>query len=127
MKSLEEYKNNTDILKFVTKLFEAKQVSHVYHLRNKSFAEHNAFQSFYESFHDLIDDFIEVYQGQYGILNFETTMQVEYKDNPIKYYTELLETIKDNYKIIKESHLKNMLDEMIATVYKLIYKLKYLK
>ena len=43
--------------------------AHVFHLQTPSFAEHKALNDYYNGIVDLVDGFVESYQGKYGILN----------------------------------------------------------
>jgi hypothetical protein len=74
---------------------------------------------------------IEVYQGQYGIIEgYEVidTKETSSKDK-IAYFEELVEFVKTEKKCIKseDSHLLNIVDEAVALIYKTLYKLKYNK
>ena len=58
------------ITKFFSKLFESREMTHVYHLQitgEGSYAGHKALDEYYNEVLDLIDDLIETYQGQYEI------------------------------------------------------------
>ena len=67
-----EEKTECDPAKLFSKLFESREMAHIYHLQVRgdegSYAAHMALGSFYESVLDLADEIIEVYQGQYGIV-----------------------------------------------------------
>ena len=54
------------ILKAIQKMFEARDCMHLLHLNTKSYAEHKALDSFYIDWLELVDSFIETYQGKYG-------------------------------------------------------------
>ncbi len=56
------------IVEFANKLFESREKAHVFHLQTKVFAEHEALDIFYKQVIKLIDEFVEVYQGQFGII-----------------------------------------------------------
>lgn len=119
---------------FFSKLFEVRQVTHEYHLQVKgegSYAAHVALNDLYDGILDFADELIETYQGQYGIVE-------EYKpiDNSaakskdkIAYLEELTSFIKENRKAfaVEDTHLHNIIDEIVALVYKTLYKLKNLK
>jgi hypothetical protein len=49
--------------------------------------------------------------------------------NEIQYFEDLGMTMKDSHKIFedKDTHLHNILDEIVGEIYSLLYKLKYLK
>ena len=96
-----------------------------------SHAAHTALGDYYEGILGFIDEMIEVYQGQYGIVEgYETidTSDTQSKDK-IEYFEELAQYIKSERKCIKseDTHLHNIVDEAVALVYKTLYKLKYNK
>jgi hypothetical protein len=129
MKSMNEFKAGSKIKGFIGKLFEARQVAHIAHLQTNSYAAHKALGSFYESILEMIDSFIETFQGQYGIINAYDSINAKSPDSMEKYLENLAEEIKSTRQNLdeKDTHLQNMLDEMISLVYSTIYKLKYLK
>lgn len=126
MLSLQEYKQSKGVKGLVQKMFEARQVSHNLHLKTKSYSEHKALGGFYEDLLEKIDEFVETYQGQYGILE-----DCELNIKPVKDSVEYLEDCAKLFAVgrdsIKESHLKNIMDEIIAMTYRTLYKLKNLK
>ena len=65
----EDFSPVDNVESFVAKLFSARQQTYNMHLKTKSFAEHKALNDFYDEILDLADEFIETYQGQYGLLN----------------------------------------------------------
>tara|TARA_X000000368_G_C23053538_1_gene722694 strand:+ start:2491 stop:2970 length:480 start_codon:yes stop_codon:yes gene_type:complete len=126
----------TDIEAFFSKLFESKEMSHIYHLQTKgeegSYAKHMALGSYYEGVLNLIDEIIEVYQGQYGIVeNYQVIdTSATSKTDAIEYFESLANDIKENkFKAIKEedTHLHSLLDDIVCLIYKTLYKLKYNK
>jgi len=52
----------TDIL---TKLFQAQVITHYWHLRTTSYAEHKALGKFYEGLRDMTDSLAEALIGKY--------------------------------------------------------------
>lgn len=124
-----------DCVKLFSKLFESREMAHVYHLQVKgdegSYAAHVALGAYYEGVIDLLDELIEVYQGQYGIVEgYETIDTAETKTKErVGYFEELAAYIKENRKCIsaEDTHLHNTLDEVVALIYKTLYKLKFNK
>jgi Family of unknown function (DUF5856) len=120
--------------KFASKIFESRQMAHVFHLQARgdgSFSQHKALEEYYEGILDLIDSFIEVYSGQYEVIenyeNIDTNDSVN--KNKIDYFINLVEFIKSTRytAILKEdTHLQNIIDEMVALIYRTLYKLKNL-
>lgn len=125
-----------DPSKFFSKIFEARQMAHIYHLQvkgdNGSYAAHVALNSFYDDLLGLLDELIETYQGQYGIVeNYDLidTKDTNSKDK-IEYFTDLSQFIKDTRKkalLEEDTHLQNIVDEIVALTYRLLYKLKFNK
>jgi hypothetical protein len=74
-----ETSGSNDVIKFISKIFESRQMAHVYHLQVKgdmgSHAKHIALQEYYEGDDegeggvlDSLDTLIEIYQAQYGLI-----------------------------------------------------------
>jgi hypothetical protein len=131
----ESSKEGGDVVKFFSKLFESREMAHIYHLTVKgemgSHAAHLALNEYYDGILGFIDEMIEVYQGQYGIIEgYETidTSETQSKDK-IDYFEELVKQIREDRKSInsEDTHIHNIVDEAIALMYKTLYKLKYNK
>jgi len=129
-------------VKFFSKLFESREMAHMFHLRSQgdgSFAAHLALQEYYEGddegeggILDLIDDLVEVYQGQYELIEGWDNIDKDINSDvqPVQYFIELAEFIKrTRYSAILEedAHLQAIIDEVLIVIYKLIYKLRFLK
>lgn len=126
MLSLQEYKQSKSVKGLVQKMFEARQVAHNCHLKTKSFAEHKALNGFYDDLLEHIDNFVETYQGQYGLLE-DCEFKVESVSNPTQYLEECARLFAVGRESLKDSHLQNIMDEVVALTYKTVYKLKFLK
>ena len=121
--------------KLFSKLFESREMAHIYHLQVNgepgSHAKHTALNDYYEGVLDFVDDLIETFQGQYGIVedyDVIDTKETSSKDT-IEYFNELARFIKEERKCInaEDTHLHNIIDEVVALVYRTLYKLKYNK
>ena len=126
---------SNDCSAFFSKLFESKEMAHVYHLQVRgdegSYAAHMALGSYYEEVLGMIDDVIEVYQGQYGLIEgYEVidTKETKSKD-PVAYFEEVAEYVKHARKCISEedTHLHSIIDDIVCLIYKTLYKLKFNK
>lgn len=126
MISLQDYKNSKSINGLVNKLFESKITTHLYHLKTKSYSVHKALQKFYETIEEFTDSFVETYQGQYGLLKIDTISCGDVDDIE-KYLEDSVKIFTIGRDSIKDSHLKNIMDEIITLTYQTIYKIKYLK
>ena len=110
-------------------------MAHIYHLQIKNlgaYAGHKALEDYYTAIRELNDEIIEVYQGQYDIITDYEIIDTKYtKDtDKIQYFTDLVIFIKDTrYRAFlnEDTHLHNIVDEMVSTIYRLLYKLKNLK
>ena len=131
----EQVEEKSDASKFFSKLFESREMAHVYHLQIKgegSYSGHKALDNYYHDVLDLIDELVETYQGQYEIVEdyqIIDTNSTTSKDK-IEYFNELQQFIKDNrYTALskEDSHLQNIVDEVVALGYRTLYKLKNLK
>jgi hypothetical protein len=121
---------------FISKLFESREMAHIYHLQVKgdtgSHAVHMAMSDYYTNVLEMIDDLSEIYMGQYDIIenyNMIDTNNTKNKD-VLEYFKELSEYIKSNkYNSFnkEDSHLQNIIDEVLGLVYKTIYKLRFTK
>ena len=122
--------------KFFSKLLESREMAQVYHWTVKgdmgSHAAHTALNEYYDNIIEHIDDLVECYQAQYELIeeyDVIDTKETKTKDK-LEYFQELVQFIKDTrYKAILEedTHLQNIIDEAVALIYKLLYKLKYTK
>ena len=137
IKSIDPVKvTKSESSKFFSKLLEGREMAQVYHWTvkgdNGSHAAHTALNDFYDVVIDHIDDLVEIYQGQYELIeeyDVIDTSQTKTKDK-IEYFQELNQFIKNTrYSAILEedTHLQNIIDEIVALIYKLLYKLKYNK
>ena len=122
-------------VKFFSKLFEARQMAHIFHLQVKaemgSGWEHDALNDFYDGLLEFVDDLIETYQGQYGIVEGYDVIDpsVTGQMKSLEYLKQTVDFIRSERKCIKEedTHLHNVIDEVIALFYTTIYKLTNLK
>lgn len=121
--------------KLFSKLFESREMAHIYHLQVNgepgSHAKHTALGDYYDGVLGFIDDLIETFQGQYGVVeeyDVIDTKETASKDT-IEYFNELARFIKEERKCInaEDTHLHNIIDEVIALVYRTLYKLKFNK
>ena len=116
---------------FANKLFEIINQVQVYHWQTTSYPIHKALGDYYDSISDLIDSFIEQYQGQFGRIkvdsmndpfaNLDDNSQIKYFiDNVFNYFTQSRKTIES---IPNTTNLQNVLDEIISQTNKLRYLL----
>ena len=124
-----------DVSKFISKLLESREMAQVYHWTVKgdmgSHAAHLALEAYYDGVIEFIDNIVEIYQGQYGLIegyDVIDTTDSKSKDR-LDYFKETVEFVKSGRTCIKseDTHIHNIIDELIALQYKTIYKLTYNK
>lgn len=126
MLSIQDYKQSKSVQGLVEKMFEARQVTHTLHLKSKSYSEHKALDEFYNELLTRLDEFLETYQGQYGILNgYE--IKIQSVDNSVNYLEDAVKLFAVGREALKDAHLQNIMDEIISLTYRTLYKLKFLK
>jgi hypothetical protein len=135
VESTEKSESSNDVSKFISKLLESREMAQVYHWTVKgdmgSHAAHLALEDYYDGVIGFIDDIVEIYQGQYGLIegyDVIDTSDSKSKDK-LDYFKETVEFVKSARKCIKseDTHIHNIIDELIALQYKTIYKLTYNK
>jgi hypothetical protein len=134
-KEVSETTENGDVSKFISKLLESREMAQVYHWTVKgdmgSHAAHLALEAYYDGVIGFIDDIVEIYQGQYGLIegyDIIDTTDAKSKDR-LDYFKDTVEFVKSGRTCIKseDTHIHNIVDELIALQYKTIYKLTYNK
>jgi hypothetical protein len=111
---------------FILCMLHSQTNAHILHLQTRSYAEHKALQKYYESIDGILDDFVEAYQGKYGIVdNYPTTYEAP--TQPLEYMVSLSDYIKQaRPSLPQDSELLNIVDEMAQLIDSTIYKLRFL-
>lgn len=115
-------------LDLITNFLSILEHLRVFHWQTKSYAEHSAFGRTYDTLEDLVDKFIETYQGKHGriialksfdisICNYASCDPAELADQWIKYLESLTKAIPEC------TDLLNIRDEMISSLNTLKYLL----
>ncbi len=130
-----ETPGSNDVSKFISKLLESREMAQVYHWTVKgdmgSHAAHLALEAYYTGIIESIDEIVEVYSGQYGLIeeyNVIDTKETKSTDK-LEYFKEVVEWIREERKCFdeKDTHIHNIVDEVVALLYRTIYKLTYNK
>jgi hypothetical protein len=118
---------------FIAVLFLARDLAHRAHLRTTgpgSFARHEALGEFYPAVVDLADTLAETYQGSKLTLIDIPLLDNEFPGEIKESMQAQLKWIKANrYKAVdkEETHLHNIIDEIVALYDRTIFKLHFLK
>jgi len=121
---------SADFEKMVSHILHSRNQAHIFHLQTESFAEHMAFQAYYEGIVDLLDVLVESYQGKNGIIKKYTSFSLNnYEGNKesINYFKALLKNIETLKSDVQDTYLLNQIDTIVELVQSTIYKLSHLK
>lgn len=112
----------TMIAKAIGIMFAGRTVTHIQHLKTKSYAEHKALNEFYDEIIDLADDLAEATQGQYGLLDIPFITVAVPNDSTVFLKGQLAELDKI-MKCVDEDYLMNIYQEVQKLYRSTIYKL----
>ena len=114
---------------FVTRQLQARTLSHIAHWATDSYSQHMALGAFYEGLTELVDGFVEQFQGYYG-----KRMAPEVKagtagaiDDYLEGEVEWIELNRYEVCDKDETALQNTIDEVVALYQTTLYKLRMLK
>ncbi len=130
MKYSVEAKQSDPVMMFVMHLLHSATNAHIQHWTTRSFAAHEALGFFYEKMPVLLDDFVETFQGKFGLLH---DFVADYKlpaDNPIDYLQSLSDevaTLRREKRFPQDSELQNEVDNIANLINSTLYKLRFLK
>lgn len=112
----------------VAKVFITRNLAHLAHLKTKSYAQHMALGSFYDSIIDDIDAIVECYQGCFGLINIPELPSAKLPKDIVDYLEKEVVWIGANRKEIAQNveAVENLLDNLSGTYFSTIYKLKNL-
>ena len=110
-------------------LLHSRTQAHSFHLGVKgvgAFSAHSALQLYYLNIAGLVDNLVEAYQGQYGLIKLQPVSGLDTNNdikNVIAYFDKLLAVVA---KLRKEEKLQmSWLQNDIDTVVTLLYSTKY--
>ena len=117
------------INQFVSTLFASRTQAHIFHLQTPSFAQHSALGAYYDGIIDLVDPFIESYQGKYGIVRgYSSPATFREDDDTIKYFEGLVKYVElSRERLPQDSYLQNQVDTIVELIQSTLYKLKNLR
>lgn len=123
----EEEMTDKAIVSFASNMLHSITCAHILHLKTSSYAAHIALGEYYEQVEDLIDAWIEAYQGKYGVIEkYEDTF--EQHDDALQYMVMMNDWLAVTRKALPaDTELQNIVDEIVALIDSTIYKLKRFK
>jgi len=125
----EAQEQNDPVMAFTMHLLHSVTNAHILHLTTRSYAEHQALGTFYSEIGDLVDSFVEAFQGKYGLLH---DFIADYKlpgTDPVAYFEMLkveVETLRRAPRFPQDSELQNEVDNIANLINSTLYKLRFL-
>jgi hypothetical protein len=126
---VEATQSNDPVMQFTMCLLHSVTNGHILHLTTTSYSEHKALETYYTEVGDLVDDFIEAFQGKYGLLtNFTTNYELPTSALVyMRYLSKEVETLRVADGFPEDSELQNITDEIAQLIDSTIYKMRFLK
>ena len=129
MKFKVEQEQNDPVMAFVMCLLHSVTGAHILHLVSLSYSQHKALETYYTEVGDLVDGFVEAFQGKYGLLT-KFTSGFEPPSDALIYLTYLKDEVfalRNAEKFPKDTELQNVVDEIAQLIDSTLYKLRFLK
>lgn len=123
--SIEQADQSNVVGQFATCLLNSVTGAHMLHLSTYNFAEHKALEAFYTAVGDLIDTFVEAYQGKYK----NRVLYVSGFDVPtnstayLVYLKDEVATLRTANGFPQDSELQNITDEIASLIDGTLYQL----
>lgn len=106
-------------------LFKSQVEAHLTHIvqPSKTLPKHEALSIYYTTIDDLVDTLTETYFGLVEPEDLKIQECNVIKD-PVKYFTDLYNSLEDLRTSVKESFLQNQIDECQQLIAHTLYRLK---
>lgn len=124
-----EQKLDDVVASFVMDLLHSVTVTHLMHFGTRSYAEHQALGAYYDEMGDLVDAFVEAYQGKKNIIKtyptdfaLPTVSSVEY----LMALGQMVAHIRMQGQFPQDSELQNEVDNIANLIKSTLYKLRFL-
>ena len=118
------------VMDFVCCLLNSVTTAHILHLSSRSYSQHKALETFYTEIGDHVDDFVEAFQGKYGLLTkYPATADLMPNTDPVVYLEYLkveVSTLRHADGFPQDSELQNITDEIMQLIDSTLYKLRFL-
>lgn len=113
----------------IANVFLTRNYLHLAHWNTKSYATHEAVGGLYESVISDLDEIVEVYQGKYGLLENLAVNGGVVPKCICEHLKQEVAWIEANRTSISRgcSAIENLIDNLVASEHKTIYKLENLK
>lgn len=125
-----EVQNGDPLMQFVMCMLHARTNAHLQHWMTASRSDHQALNFFYEGVVDILDTFVESFQGEYGKIHDVMDGYMFPTGKPLDYFKALaaeMDSLRKQTGFPQESWIQNIVDELRALVSQTIYQLAELK
>jgi len=111
------------IEELITRVFSTRNCAHLTHWKTDSYSEHMALGDFYDEIIEILDKYVEVYQGNFDVIG-DVTLE-DYSGDISKCLKEDIQWIDKNYKNLCHgiTSLSNIIDELVAVYLQTLFKL----
>lgn len=115
------------VAEFVDRFLQVYSQFYLFHWQTQDYAQHLAFESANEDLSELMDAFVEAYQGKYGrvptggglpLSNYGDVAESEFAEDYRDFVAGVKDMLDDG-----DDDLANIVDEMVARMNKLLYLL----
>ena len=115
----------------IINLLKIQNQLRILHWQTVSYATHKALGSAYSDLDDLIDTLVEIHQGKYGRIVFETPIdlglvnqdEIDLEEILVQLNDYLTGTFNDIHNPVKDTDCLNIRDEILTVINKLRYLL----
>ena len=118
------------VMDFTMCLLNSVTTGHILHLQSRSYSQHMALGAYYDGIGDLVDAFVEAFQGKYGLLTkYPTSAGLMPNVEPTVYLTYLSDevaTLRRADGFPQDSELQNEVDNIANLINSTLYKLRFL-
>ena len=114
-----------DVADFAMTLLHSATVTHLMHLKTKSYSQLVALGEYYEGIVPLVDAYVEAYQGAYSVIEEYPDAHTFGDEPPLDYLDDLCVYVDaKREKLPQDSMLQNIVDEIVQLLDGTIYKIK---
>lgn len=114
---------------FVMMLLHSVTNAHILHLQTNSYSKHKALEAYYTEIGDLVDSFVEAYQGRYELMTIGYAIYGLPSKDATAYITFLSDEVKRlryEPEFPQDTELQNLTDEIAQLLDSTLYKLRFL-
>jgi hypothetical protein len=117
--------------KIITNLIKLQNQLRINHWQARKYGEHKALGKAYDDLGDLIDNLVEVHQGKYGVIKYNSPIELGLVNTEEISMQDILQEVdgylRDEFNAmtdeVSDSECRNIRDEILAVINRLRYLL----